>query len=167
MIGCLGLAVPIGTINHSPHTLQMNLTNWVGLAYAFISIPSIFLQLITLAVFAFQPEFRQLPCYRIMFSMGLADTAQLLVHAIDGVAMMCDYLFTAWSTTILGAMLFSGWMTMVAHHAVLAVNRLMVLAEGAISAECGTAARERRVASVCSINPRSSALGIYKGIRAI
>jgi len=126
----------------------MELINWAGLAYAFLSLPSIALQLITLTVFATQPEYRQLPCYRIMFSIGLADTAQLLVHIIDGVAMLYDYLFTGLATTILGAVLFAAWMAMIPQHAVLAANRLMVVAEKTVSSECAASTKERRVANV-------------------
>jgi len=125
----------------------MGLIFAAGLAYALLSLPLIVLQLITLAIFTTQSEYRQLTCYRIMLSIGVADTAQLLVHCIDGLAMMCDYVFTGWAINLLGAVLMSAWMAMVPQHTVLAANRLMVVAEGA---EHGTSAREWLVANVGS-----------------
>jgi Serpentine type 7TM GPCR chemoreceptor Srt len=132
----------------------MDLIFAAGLAYSILSVPFIALQLVTLAVFASQSEYRQLTCYRIMFSIGLADTAQLLVHAISGMAMMCGYQFTAaWAANLLGAVLCSAWIAMVPQHTVLAINRLMVVADGA--AEHVTSTRERCVANVCPIRTAS------------
>ena len=123
----------------------MDPTFAAGLAYVLLSAPLIALQLLTLIVFASCDEYRQLTCYRIMFSIGVADTAQLVVHAASGVAMLCDYLFLGWTADLLGAVLFAAWMAMVPQHAVLAANQLLIVTEGAgIISPAG----ERRLADV-------------------
>lgn len=130
--------------------LNMGLAFAAGLAYVLLSIPFILLQLLTLAVFASQSEYRQLTCYRIMFSIGLADTAQLVVHAVSGMAIMCDHVF--------GAVLFAAWMVIIPQHTMLAANRLMIVSEGALTVEHVTSTRERRVANVVLVCIRD---GVY------
>ena len=126
----------------------MNTANLVGLLYILPSFPLIYLQLITLAVFTTQSEYRQLTCFRIMLSIGVLDILQLLVHCINGVAMLNDHLFEGWPKTVLGGMLFSSWMVMTPQHLLLAVNRLLVVRKLDFSPQTMLSKRERAALNV-------------------
>ena len=46
------------------------------------------LQLLTLTVFLAHEEYRRLSCFRIMFSIGVTNSIQLLIIGLNGLAML-------------------------------------------------------------------------------
>lgn len=87
------------------------------------------LHLLTLTVFLVYEEYRRLSCFRIMFSIGVLNTIQLLCIGINGLGMLFGWHFggSGWAVTLIGSLLNASFAAVAPQHLLLAVNRLIVV----------------------------------------
>ncbi|KAI1700154.1 serpentine type 7TM GPCR chemoreceptor srx domain-containing protein [Ditylenchus destructor] len=91
---------------------------------AVVALP---LQLITIPVFLIYEEYRSSICYRIMLSIGIADTFQILVHLIMAISLAFDIGVDGPLEEIMGSLLFPAFVVAILQQLVLALNRFLVL----------------------------------------
>lgn len=98
---------------------------YLALCFIFLS-----LQALTLTVIAVHAEYRALSCFRIMFSIGVSNSIELLFHIYYGVAML------AVGSTLLGYALLiyatcvrAIYYALVFQYLLLATNRLVVVSQ--------------------------------------
>ncbi|CAJ0559005.1 unnamed protein product, partial [Mesorhabditis spiculigera] len=88
---------------------------------------SFFLYAFILRIINTERDYKQNHSQRIMFHLGIADSAQLLVHASTGVYLILQVEGYGWLEQFLGAIMNGMWCTSLVHTAFLAMNRAVFI----------------------------------------
>ncbi|KAI1701113.1 hypothetical protein Ddc_17759 [Ditylenchus destructor] len=95
----------------------------------FLSAVGLPLQLLIIVTFLSHADYRNNMCIRMMLSISVLETIQIVCHGITSLATAFDMEIDDWSACLIGGAMTAAWTAMLPQQTLLAANRFFVLGD--------------------------------------